>query len=144
MMFRIMDKDVFEKLVVEAYEKLPEWARKKADNVALMIEEEPSEEVRTQHNLAHDETLLGHYQGIPVTARGEGYGGMVMPDVITVFKEPILDAADEDCPLDATDEEFLERVRKVVDETVWHEYAHYLGMDEEDVRTREAKRDGKI
>lgn len=137
-----METEVFEKLVLEAYEKLPEWARKKVDNVALIIEDEPSEEVRMQHNLAYDETLLGHYQGIPVTARGEEYGGMVMPDTITIFKEPILDAADEDCPLDASDEEFLERVRKVVDETVWHEYAHYLGMDEEEVRRREGVRDG--
>ena len=135
-----MDKDVFEKLVVEAYEKLPEWARKKADNVALMIEEEPSAEVRAERNLAYEETLLGLYHGIPVTARGETYGNMVMPDTITIFREPILDAADEDCPLDASDEEFLERVRKVVDETVWHEYAHYLGMDEGEVRRREGLR----
>lgn len=139
-----MESEEFETLVLEAYEKLPEWARKKVDNVALIIEDEPSEEVRAEHNLAHDETLLGHYHGIPVTARGEEYGGMVMPDTITIFREPILDAADADCPLDATDEEFVEHVRKVVDETVWHEYAHYLGLDEEEVRHREDKRDGKI
>ena len=139
-----METEVFEKLVLEAYEKLPEWARKKVDNVALIIEDEPSEEVRMQHNLAYDETLLGHYQGIPVTARGEEYGGMVMPDTITIFKEPILDAADEDCPLDASDEEYEGMVRKIVDETVWHEYAHYLGMDEDEVRRREGIRDGKI
>ncbi len=135
-----MTDEEFQQLVAEAYEKLPEWARNKADNVTLLIEDEPSEEAREQNNLAHDETLLGHYQGVPITLRGEEYGGMVMPDVITIFKEPILDAADEDCPLDASDEEFLERVRKVVDDTVWHEYAHYLGMDEEEVRTRESKR----
>ncbi|MBP9757675.1 MAG: metallopeptidase family protein [Candidatus Pacebacteria bacterium] len=138
-----MESEIFEKLVLEAYEKLPEWARNKVDNVALMIEEEPSEEIRMQHGLAHDETLLGHYQGIPLTMRGEGYGGMVMPDTITIFREPILDAADEDCPLEASDDEYLERVRKVVDETVWHEYAHYLGMDEEEVRNREHIRDHK-
>ncbi len=135
-----MGDEEFQKLVAEAYQKLPEWARAKVDNVALLVEDEPSEEVRMQHNLSHDETLLGHYQGIPVTARGEEYGGLVMPDTITIFKEPILDVADEDCPLDATDEEYFERVRKVVDETVWHEYAHYLGMDEEEVRRRESER----
>lgn len=139
-----MGDEEFQKLVAEAYNKLPEWARQKVDNVALIIEDEPSEEVRAERGLEHDETLLGLYHGIPVTARGEGYGDLVMPDTITIFKEPILDAADEDCPLDATDEEYAARVRKIVDETVWHEYAHYLGLDEEEVRNREAKRDDKI
>jgi predicted Zn-dependent protease with MMP-like domain len=136
-----MGDEEFQMLVAEAYEKLPEWARKKADNVALLVEDEPTEEVRAFHKLQHDETLLGHYQGIPVTARGEEYGGMVMPDTITIFKEPCLDAAEETCPPDASDDVFLEHVRKVVDETVWHEYAHYLGMDEEEVRRREGIRD---
>lgn len=138
-----MTDEEFQQLVAEAYEKLPEWARQKVDNVALIVEDEPSEDVRMQHNLAYNETLLGHYQGIPVTARGEEYGGMVMPDTITIFKEPILDAAEESCPPDASDEVFLEHVRKVVDETVWHEYAHYLGMDEEEVRRRESERDNR-
>ncbi len=136
-----MGDEEFQKLVAEAYAKLPEWARAKVDNVALMIEDEPSEEVRMERGLAHDETLLGLYHGIPVTARGETYGDLVMPDTITIFKEPILDAADEDCPLDATDQEYEAMVRKIVDETVWHEYAHYLGLDEEEVRARESKRD---
>ena len=139
-----MSDEDFQKLVIAAYEKLPEWARKKADNVALLIEDEPSPEVRLERNLAYDETLLGLYHGIPVTARGEGYGGMVMPDTITIFKEPILDAAEENCPPDASDEVYMEYVRRVVDDTVWHEYAHYLGMDEKEVRTREAKREGNI
>lgn len=139
-----MGDEEFQQMVAEAYQKLPEWARSKVDNVALLVEDEPSAEVRAQHNLAYDETLLGHYQGIPVTARGEEYGGMVMPDTITIFKEPILDAAEEDCPLDASDEEYAARVRTIVDETVWHEYAHYLGMDEDEVRRREGIRDGNI
>ncbi len=138
-----MGDEEFQLLVAEAYEKLPEWARKKVDNVALLVEDEPSAEVREQHGLAYNETLLGHYQGIPVTARGEEYGSMVMPDTITIFKEPCLDAAEETCPPDAPDEVFLDHVRKVVDETVWHEYAHYLGMDEVEVRRREHIRDNR-
>ncbi len=139
-----MGDDEFQQLVLEGYERLPEWARAKVENVALLVEDEPSEEVRAQHNLAHDETLLGHYHGIPVTARGEEYGGMVMPDTITIYKEPILDAAEEEAGADASDEEFDAHVKRIVYETVWHEYAHYLGMDEEEVRSREHKRNGKI
>ncbi len=139
-----MDDEEFHKLVLEGYEQLPQWARDKAQNVALLVEEEPTEEVRAYHNLSHDETLLGHYQGVPITLRGEEYGGLVMPDTITIYKEPILDAAEQDAGFEASDEVFLEHVRRVVHETVWHEYAHYLGMDEDEVRHREDKRDGKI
>jgi predicted Zn-dependent protease with MMP-like domain len=139
-----MGDEEFQQLVLEGYERLPEWARAKVENVALLVEDEPSEEVRAEHHLGHDETLLGHYHGIPVTARGEEYGGLVMPDTITIFKEPILDAAEEEAGIDASDEVFLGHVRRIVYETVWHEYAHYLGMDEEEVRHREDKRDGKI
>ncbi len=136
-----MDRELFEKMVLEGYEKLPAWVHAKVSNVALLVEDEPSAEVREIHKLAYDETLLGHYQGIPVTLRGEEYGGMVMPDTITIFQEPILDAAEEVCPPEATDEEYYQYVRKIVHDTVWHEYAHYLGMDEAEVRAREQKRD---
>lgn len=138
-----MMRDDFEKLVAEAYEKLPAWAREKVQNVALLVEDEPTEEVRAFHNLSEHETLLGHYHGIPITARGEMYGGLVMPDTITIYQGPILDAADEDAGPHAADEEYMAHIRRIVDETVWHEYAHYLGMDEDEVRHREDKRDGR-
>jgi predicted Zn-dependent protease with MMP-like domain len=139
-----MERDAFEKLVAEGFELLPQWARDKIHNVALLVDDEPSEEVRAFHRLGEHETLLGHYRGIPITARGEEYGGLVMPDTITIYQEPILDAAEEETPWEAPDEVYLENVRRIVHETVWHEYAHYLGLDEDEVRHREDKRDGKI
>ena len=129
-----MGEEEFEKLVAEGFERLPEWVRLKIKNVALLIENEPSEEVRKTEGLEDDETLLGYYQGIPLSARGDQYGvGVTMPDTITIYKLPILEAAKED-NMD---------VRDVVAETVWHEYAHHFGMDEHEVRTREAERDGE-
>ncbi len=138
-----MNREDFEKLVVEGFEKLPDWAKKKVQNVALLVENEPTPEVREINGLSEHETLLGYYHGIPITARGEMYGGLVMPDTITIYQEPILDAAEEECPPEASDDVYLEHVRRIVAETVWHEYAHYLGMDEEEVRHREHKRDNK-
>ncbi len=137
-----MPPEDFEKMVVDGFEKLPEWARKKVQNVALLIEDDPSKEVRKLNGLTEGETLLGYYHGIPITARGETYGGLAMPDTITIYQQPILDAAEEACPPQASHEEYLSHVRRIVDETVWHEYAHYLGMDEEEVRHREHIRDG--
>lgn len=123
-----MPRDEFEKLVREGFERLPEWVREKIRNVALLVEDEPSEDVRDQEDLRHDETLLGLYHGIPLTARGEHYGvGMTMPDTITLYQFPIEEAAMQD----------RKDVRDVVAETIWHEFAHHFGIDEEEVRRRE-------
>lgn len=129
-----MPKATFETLIEEGYEKLPDWVRERIKNVAILVEDEPSEEVRKIEGLADGETLLGYYQGIPLTERGEQYGvGMTMPDTITLYQVPIEQAAEEDgMP-----------VSQVVAETIWHEFAHHFGMDEHEVQFRERKRDGK-
>ncbi len=127
-----MNRDEFERLVEEGYEKLPAWVREKVKNVALLVEDEPSEEDRRLQGLSDEETLLGLYKGLPLTERGELYGiGMTLPDTITLYKRPIEIAAEEDgLP-----------VAQVVAETIWHEFAHHFGMDEHEVRFREEKRD---
>lgn len=136
-----MHREDFERLVAEGYEQLPEWVRQKIKNVALLVEDEPSEEDRRVQGLSDDETLLGLYKGIPLAARGDFYGvGMTMPDSITIYMLPILDAADEEVGEEASDEVFFERVRTIVAETVWHEFAHHFGMNEREVRLREQER----
>jgi predicted Zn-dependent protease with MMP-like domain len=122
---------VFEKMVAEGFDRLPEWVRKKISNVAILIEDLPSEEVRKEEGLEDDETLLGLYRGIPLSARGDTYGvGATLPDTITLYKIPIEEAAIED-GMDVQD---------VVAETIWHEFAHHFGMDEGEVRKREQER----
>ncbi|KKW41663.1 hypothetical protein A3I46_02365 [Candidatus Kaiserbacteria bacterium RIFCSPLOWO2_02_FULL_54_13] len=128
-----MDRGEFEKLAQEGFLLIPEKFRERIHNVALLVEDEPSEEVRIQEGLASGETLLGLYQGIPATSRGDSYGvGETLPDTITLFKVPIEEAAREDG----------EDVRTIIAETIWHEYAHYFGMDEDEVRFREELRNG--
>ena len=126
-----MDREAFEKLVEEGFLLIPEKFRERIQNVALLVEDEPSEEVRQQEGLSAEETLLGLYQGIPATVRGDSSGvGPTVPDTITLFKLPIEEAVGG-AP---------EEIRKVVAETVWHEFAHYFGMDEDEVRFREEMR----
>lgn len=126
-----MSREEFEKLAHEGFLLIPEKFRAKIKNVALLTEDEPSEEQRRQEGLGEEETLLGLYQGIPNTERGDTYGmGPTLPDTITLFQLPIEEAAHEDG----------EDIRTVIAETIWHEYAHYFGMDEEEVRFREEMR----
>ena len=134
-----MQRTEFEKLVEEGYERLPQWVREKIKNVAILVEDEPSDEVRKQEELSGDETLLGLYHGIPLAARGENYGvGMTMPDTITLYQLPIEEAAEMLGVYEIT--KFQDAVKKVVAETIWHEFAHHFGMDEGEVRRREEDR----
>lgn len=130
-----MDDEQFEQLVETGYNQLPEWVRQKIQNVALLVEDEPSDEVRQREGLGDGETLLGYYQGIPLTERGEHYGvGMTLPDTITLYKLSIEQAAMEDgMP-----------VAQVIAETIWHEFAHHFGMDEAQVQFREKERDSHL
>src|ERR1700690_2054622 len=109
-----MDQETFEMLVDKGYEGLPEWVRNKISNVAILVEDEPSEEDREAQGLSEHETLLGLYKGIPLSARGEMYGvGMTLPDTITIYMLPTLDMADEECGPQASDEEFKGHVPKI-------------------------------
>ena len=126
-----MRQGEFEKFVGDGFDRLPEWVKAKIQNIAILIEDEPSDEDRKLQELADDETLLGLYKGIPLSERGSHYGeGVVLPDTITLYRLPILEAAEED-KLDARD---------VVADTIWHEFAHHFGIDESGVQLREEER----
>ncbi len=144
-----MRRDDFERLVVEGFEQLPQWVREKIKNVALLVEDEPSREDREVEGLGDDETLLGLYKGIPLSARGEEYGvGMTMPDTITLYQLPIEEAVEEELTTyDVVNNDIVSRykevIQRIVTETIWHEFAHHFGMNEREVREREDKRDGR-
>ena len=126
-----MTREEFEKLVEEGFLAVPEKFRKRMKNVALFVEDEPSEETRKEEGLGEDETLFGYYRGIPEILRGADYGvGPTLPDTIVIYQNPILEEADGDVGL----------VREIVRDTVFHEFAHYLGMNEEEVERWEVRK----
>lgn len=105
-----MRPERFEELVDEALERLPGWVKERLDNVVVVVEDEPPPD---------DRNLLGLYEGIPLTARGQDYFG-VMPDRIRLFRAPIEAEAEDE-----------EDVRRVVEDTVIHEVAHFFGISDE-------------
>jgi predicted Zn-dependent protease with MMP-like domain len=109
---------VFEELVAEALEGLPDQFLARLENVGVIVEVEPGPEQLAEQGLGPDETLFGLYEGVPLTAR-EDYGN-VLPDKITIFQRPL----EEYCE---TAEEIVEQVRV----TVAHEVAHFFGIDDE-------------
>lgn len=104
----------FEQLVAEALDTLPEALLAHAENVAVVVEERPN---ARQREGAGDDELFGIYEGVALVERG---GEAVLPDRITVFRAPLLDAcADED--------DLFEQIRV----TLVHEFAHHFGIDDD-------------
>ena len=122
----------FEKLVADiGFSSVPERFRNKLENVALTVEDEPSKEVVKDVGLSLDETLLGLYIGIPHTERGESYGlGGALLDKIISYRLPTLEMAEGEGI----------SVRKVIEDTIWHEVAHHFGLDEYQVEEKEKNR----
>ena len=130
-----MEEALFRALVEREWAGMPPRFQERVTNVAVLVEDEPSPEIRAQEGLERVETLLGFYHGIPNTARGSDYGvGGTLPDTITLYRLPILAEASDSR---RTDEDANDAVRRVIRETIWHEVGHYFGLDEDGVGKRE-------
>jgi predicted Zn-dependent protease with MMP-like domain len=107
----------FDKLVEKALLAIPPRFRRRLENVAIVVEREPPRP-----------GLLGLYEGRPLPRRSVG-DSFTMPDRITIFQGP-----HERLARDRLD------LEKILRDTVWHEVAHYFGMDERRVRLAERRR----
>lgn len=119
-----MDKEEFENIVNQGIESIPPEFLEKLTNVAIVIEDTPTQSQMVKLRLGRGMTLFGLYEGVPGT-RGTG----MYPDKITIFQIPIEQAARD-----------IEDMKEIVKHTVWHEIAHFFGMDEKKVRALEQKR----
>lgn len=124
-----MTHNEFEQLVNLGIEAVPKKFLELLDNVAIVIEDEPNIEQVKKYRLTHGHTLLGLYEGVPQSRRGPYYTA-VLPDKITIFKNPILQIAGPDPG----------KIKQAVKDTVWHEIAHHFGMEEHEVRRAEDNR----
>ena len=110
----------FEEIVAEALDEIPEVLWNVIDNVVVTVEEWPTRRHIDRVHLGPGNTLLGLYEGVPLTVRTSHYG-MVTPDKITIFRGPILQI----CPPDE------DAVREQIRQTVLHEIAHHFGISDE-------------
>lgn len=120
----IISDEKFQELIDQAFDSLPKTHRDRVQNVAILIADQPSPEQRYELQLRHDQTLLGLYQGIPLSKR-QGTQPL-LPDTITLFKLPLLMQA-------STEQELREAIRH----TLWHEIAHYYGLNHTDIHKLE-------
>jgi len=123
-----MDPKEFDRIVADACARIPARFRRRMKNIAILVEPEPTPSQLSRASLRRGGTLLGLYEGRPLTSRSV-LEPFAMPDRITIFQKP--------------HEQFAtsrEHLVKMVEETVWHEVAHYFGLDELQVRTAERRR----
>ena|SRR5437867_2126764 len=113
-----MDRRTFEKLVRAAIRELPEEFRKKLQNVAIIVEDYPSEELIERMGLPPGDTLFGLYEGVPLTERG--FSEPLHPDRILIFQRAIEDECDSP-----------EEIKEELKVTVVHEVAHFFGIDDD-------------
>lgn len=117
-----MKREVFERLVAEALDGLPEQFLAHMENVDVVVEEWPSTLDLADAGMEKNEReeLLGLYNGVPLTERDTGYAGF-LPDRITLFQGSIQRVAGSD----------PEAIRDEVRTTVVHEVAHYFGISDD-------------
>lgn len=112
-----MTLSAFERLVEEALTGIPAAYRSRMRNVVLVVEDQPPQP-----------GLMGLYEGRPLTERGTA-DGFTLPDRITIYRATHVRMARN-----------AQHLRRIVAETVWHEIAHYFGLDEGQVLRAERAR----
>jgi predicted Zn-dependent protease with MMP-like domain len=123
-----MSPDDFDRLVERAYARIAPRFRRRLKNVAMIVEREPSPAQLVRAGVPRGETLLGLYEGRPLPSRSV-FEPFAMPDRIYIFQGPHERLA-----------QGPEHLSRLVEETVWHEVAHYFGMNEHQVRSAERRR----
>jgi predicted Zn-dependent protease with MMP-like domain len=102
--------DPFERAIDDALDSLPDGLRAAISNVEIVVEDEPPD----------GQSLLGLYQGIPLSRRTSDYSG-VLPDKISIFSGPITRLAAGDA----------DRLHREIKHVVLHEMAHHFGITDE-------------
>ena len=122
-------RDVIEQIINQAINNLPETYVEHLKNVAFIVEDEPTPHQRELLSLRSDQTLFGLYEGVPLSKR---HGAMkLLPDKITIFQKPLESASSN-----------LYELADRISRTVWHEVAHYYGLDHDRIRELESKERG--
>jgi len=122
-----MTRERFTKLVEDALKEIPKRFRDEMRNVAVVVEDEPSQDILDEMEMEPGDTLFALYQGTPLPERGWSYGNN-LPDRISIYQTPTEDACDTE-----------DEIRDCVAETVIHEFGHYFGMSEEEIEDIEEK-----
>jgi predicted Zn-dependent protease with MMP-like domain len=120
-------RERFQALVDAALAGIPKEFREALENIAIVIEDAPSAAQLREVDIEPPDTLLGLYQGTPLTERSWSQAA-ILPDKITLFQRPLEDASEDEDDLVVA-----------VGETLIHEIGHYFGLSEEEIEEIEER-----
>jgi predicted Zn-dependent protease with MMP-like domain len=120
-----VNRQAFELLVQDALGTIPARFRRAMKNLAIVVEDEPAPGLLAEMEIEPPDTLLGLYQGIPLTERHWDYGN-ALPDRILLFQGPLERESDDEVDLVVA-----------IGETLIHEVGHYFGLSEEEIEAIE-------
>ncbi len=119
-----MTREHFEEIAQKAFDILPEKFRNSVENVHIVVEDLPPDDLVERQRYGRY-SLLGLYQGIPLTRRGTWYGASpTVPDKISLYQRNI----EASCRSE-------EEVKRKIVEVLFHEIGHYFGMSEKEIRS---------
>lgn len=118
----------FDQLITSAMDELSQEYIRGLDNVAIVMADDPTDEQLQKMKVRENAVLLGLYEGIPLTQRGNGYT-FVLPDKITLFKHSMLRVCH-------SSDELFEQIKR----TLWHEIAHFYGLNHSHMHNLQRKR----
>ena len=124
-MIEISDKQ-FEEIVAGAIDAIPPPYIDRLENVAFIVEDQPTEEQNRKLGLRCHDLLFGLYEGVPLPQRMGS--SKLLPDKITLFKKPLI----------STSKDFDE-LSQNIKHTIWHEVAHYYGLGHKRIHELERK-----
>ncbi|RPJ81197.1 MAG: metallopeptidase family protein, partial [Acidobacteria bacterium] len=116
-----MTREAFRRLVSEAIDTIPRRFQQHIANMAVIVEDEPPQELLDEMGIDPPDTLFGLYQGVPLTERSWAHGN-ALPDRIAIYQGPIEDWCQ-------TDEDIVTEIG----ETLIHELGHYFGFGEDEL-----------
>jgi len=118
-------RDEFERHVADALASIPRRFRNAMRNLVIVVEDEPSQEILDEMEINPPDTLLGLYQGTPLTERRWDHGN-ALPDRVLIFQGPHERESEDDDDLVVA-----------IGETLIHEIGHYFGLSEEEIEAIE-------
>jgi predicted Zn-dependent protease with MMP-like domain len=121
-------RNLFDEQLEIVLEELPEQVRSFMNDVPLVVEDYPSDEVMRRMCVRHRSSLCGLYTGIPLTQRSVNHSG-VPSDVIHIYRQGILSQVRQ--PSGGFE---LAELRNQIRYTILHEYGHHVGLTERDLR----------
>jgi len=121
--------DDIETLAREVYDRLPEEFRERCGDILFRVEDFPDEDVIEEMELETQYDILGLFQGVALTQRAESETVPREPNVVFLYRRPILDEWSESQIL----------LGDIVTHVLIHEVGHHFGFSDEDMERIEAE-----